>query len=367
MLNNNIKKIILSGGGTGGSVTPLLAIAEIIKSKDGYANTEFFWLGTKTGPERELVQSSGIAFKAICSGKWRRYWSPANFADIFRIKIAFFQALYIIIRQKPALILSAGSFASVPVVWAAWLARVPVLIFQLDVRPGLANRLMAPFAKKVLTVFEKSLADYGAKALLLGNPVRKEFKQVKISKREAMQKIGLRQTSPVVLVIGGGTGASAINNLIIENLDELTKFCQILHITGKGKASFAMARAMEYNISYKYFEFLDAFGVIKTFAAADVIISRAGMGVLTELCFIGKPAILIPMPNSHQEENAAVFQKAQAALVMNQDEISGADLIKNIKLILSDEALRKRLKNNIKAVINTECEEKIFEAIRGII
>ncbi|HAM88980.1 MAG: UDP-diphospho-muramoylpentapeptide beta-N- acetylglucosaminyltransferase [Candidatus Falkowbacteria bacterium GW2011_GWC2_38_22] len=369
MMSNQIsKKIILTGGGTGGSVTPLLAISEILGNiQYSIFNIQYLWIGTKTGIERQMAESAGIEYRAIFSGKLRRYWSWQNVVDIFKIKIAFFQSLFILINEKPDLIISAGSFVSVPLVWAAWILRIPVLIQQLDVRPGLANKLMAPFAKKVMVTFEKSLTDYGDKAVLVGNPIRKEFTSVKISKREAMQKIGLRDNKPVVLVMGGGTGAGAINELVIKSIDSLTKVCQILHITGKGKAGLPMMRAMETNIYYKYFEFLDVFGLIKNYSAADIIISRAGIGSLTELSYVAKPTIIIPMPDSHQEDNSAVFAKADAAIVLNQNELTGEILLNNIKMILNDEILRNRLKNNIKTVIKTDCEEKIVEIISKLL
>ncbi|MCK5509964.1 undecaprenyldiphospho-muramoylpentapeptide beta-N-acetylglucosaminyltransferase [Candidatus Parcubacteria bacterium] len=366
--NKNVK-IMLSGGGTGGSVTPLLAMVDLLKREQGSKSIkrllepEFLWIGTKDGPERQLVESSGIRFMSIPAGKLRRYLSLQNVLDFFQIYLGFWQSFFIILKEKPNLIISAGSFVSAPLAWAAWVLRVPVLIHQLDARPGLANKLMAPFAKTISVTFKKSLADYGKKAVLTGNPIRKEFIENKISKREAVQKIGMRTDKPILLVMGGGTGAGAINDLILENIDKLTRVCQILHITGKNKSSKKMAEAMEKNPGYKFFEFLDAFGLIKVFASADIIISRAGMGTLTELSYVAKPTILIPMPDSHQEENAEIFFKEEAAIVLNQKGLNGDILLKNIKKILKDENLRNKLKNNIKKVIKTECENKIIDVI----
>ncbi|MCK4539590.1 undecaprenyldiphospho-muramoylpentapeptide beta-N-acetylglucosaminyltransferase [Candidatus Parcubacteria bacterium] len=368
MINKKVK-IILSGGGTGGSVTPLLAMVDLLKRGkfERHTEIEFLWIGTKDGQERQLVNSSGIRFMSIPAGKLRRYLSLQNFLDFFQIYLGFWQSCYIILKEKPNLIISAGSFVSVPLAWAAWFLRVPVLIHQLDARPGLANKLMAPFAKTISVIFKKSLADFGKKAVLTGNLIRKEFIENKISKREAAQKIGMRTDKPILLVIGGGTGAGAINDFILENISSLTKFCQILHITGKGKSNKKMEEIMEKNSGYKFFEFLDAFGLIKAFAAADIIISRAGMGTLTELSYIAKPAIIIPMPNSHQEENAEIFSKEEAAVVLNQKELDGEVLLNNIKKILKDEELRNKLKNNIKKIINTECGDEIFNIVKGLI
>ena len=170
-MDNQIKpyKILLTGGGTGGSVAPLLAIAESLTMQD------FLWLGTKSGPERKMVEEAGIKFKAISGGKLRRYFSFKNLGDIFKIKLGFFQSLFIMLKWRPNLVMSAGSFISVPVVYAAWLLRVPALIHQQDVKAGLANKLMAPFSKVITVAFEKSLADYGKKAIWIGNPVRQSL------------------------------------------------------------------------------------------------------------------------------------------------------------------------------------------------
>ena len=176
MLSQNKKfvKIILTGGGTGGSVAPLLGVAEMLQRRDAKscvstdAGYEFLWIGTKHGPERAMVEREKIEFIAIPSGKMRRYASFKNFIDPFFILAGFFKSLYIILKWKPDFVMSAGSFVSVPVIWAAWLLRVPSLVHQQDARPGLANVLMAPFAGVITVTFEKSLMDYGKKAVWIG-------------------------------------------------------------------------------------------------------------------------------------------------------------------------------------------------------
>ena len=156
MQNNKIKKIILSGGGTAGSVTPLLAIVDEFR-KEKLDNYEFLWIGTKNGPEKKLVEDAKIKFIKINSGKLRRYFSFRNFSDIFLMIIGFFQSLIVLIKYKPNLMISAGGFVSVPVALASWILRIPILIHQQDARPGLANKIMAFFAKKITVTFEKSL------------------------------------------------------------------------------------------------------------------------------------------------------------------------------------------------------------------
>ncbi|MCK4553917.1 UDP-N-acetylglucosamine--N-acetylmuramyl-(pentapeptide) pyrophosphoryl-undecaprenol N-acetylglucosamine transferase [Candidatus Parcubacteria bacterium] len=372
MLTYNKKnvKILLTGGGTGGSVAPLLAVVEELCEKGakppigGLAPCDFLWLGTKCGHEKQMVENARIKFKPIFSGKFRRYFSLRNFIDPFFILAGFFQAFFIILKWKPDLVMSAGSFVSVPVVWAAWLLRVPVLIHQQDARPGLANKLMAPFASVITVTFEKSLKDYGKKAIWIGNFIRNEFINYKINKREARQKLNLNNEKPAVLIIGGGTGAVVINKLVEQSLNELIKFCQIIHITGKGKGGLNIANKCK---NYHPFEFMHIDGLIKAFTASDAVISRCGMGVLTELSYLAKPAILISMPDSHQEENAEIFKEKGAAIVLDQKKLTGEILVDNIRKLLGDKILRDKLSENISHVIKRGANEEIREIINDIL
>ena len=347
-------RVFLTGGGTGGSVSPLLAVKEELDKK-GH-NLEYFWIGGKEGVEKEMVEALNkeekqVQYKSIPSGKWRRYFSLRNFFDLFKIFAGFFKSLFLILRYRPKLVLSAGSFVSVPVVWAAWLFRRPVLIHQQDVRPGLANRLMAPFARVVTTAFEKSKKDYGKKAKCVGNPIRMSLNS---DKKESYFQI--KKEFPLVLVVGGGTGAQFLNELVETNLEELTKFAQIIHVTGKGKAS------REIREHYSAFEFLSHDLMLEALEKADLVISRSGLGFLTELSYFSKPAILIPMPDSHQEDNAQVFQEKKAALVLKQKEISSKNFISSVRKILEDKELKTKLSERVKKVIkigNAEIAEII--------
>lgn len=361
LLTNNKKqfKICLSGGGTGGSVAPLLAIYDELKNDNKY---EFIWVGTKNGIEREMLKNKKIKYFGIYSGKLRRYFSWQNIIDLLKINIGFFESIYLLLKEKPDALISAGSFASVPLVWAGWILRMPIVIHQQDAQAGLANKLMAPFAKIITVTFEKSLKKFGERAVWIGNPIRKELFDVKITKSEAYSKLGLHKEKPVLLVLGGGTGALAINEFIEKNLDELTKFCQIIHITGKEKKLVNSE-----NINYFSFEFLDTFGLIKVFTAADIIISRCGMGVLTELAYLGKPAILIPMPDSHQEKNAEIFAQKNAAIVLNQKKITNEDFTASIKNLFSDKNLQDKLSKNIQKVIKKGANEELAKIIKSII
>ncbi len=356
--NSKKVKVILSGGGTGGSVAPLLAIAQELKKNYDF---NFLWVGTKNGPEQNMAKEAGIYFQAINSGKLRRYFSWENFLDIFRIFLGFLESLYLIFKYKPDLILSAGAFVSVPLAYAAWILRVPIIIHQQDVRPGLANKLMAPVARVVTVAFEKSLKDYGKRAVWVGNPVRESLK-LDISQEEARDRLGLKKDMLTCLIMGGGTGALVLNKLVLESLNEITRFCQIIHITGRGK----MFNLEKYN-NYYAFEFLGESELALAYCSADLVISRCGMGALTELSFLAKSTILIPMPDSHQEDNARIFAKARAAIVLDQKTLNSEEFVLNIKKILENKRLRQDLSNNISRVIKRGSSREIAKIACNIL
>lgn len=358
-------KIIFAGGGTAGSVAPLLGILEELQRQQ--KEYDYLWLGTKEGVEEQMVLAEKIAFKPIISAKFRRYFSWRNIIDLFKLKLAFWQSYFILRKEKPNLIVCAGSYVGVPVVWAAWLQRVPVLIHQQDVRPGLANRLMALFAKTITVTFAKSLNDYGDKAVWVGNSIRREFKDVKITPREARQKFGLTGSSKVVFIMGGGTGAKAINDLVDDSLVELTKFCQVLHIVGKDKMSKLAKEHQMSNPNYRVFEFIDSFGIIKAYSAASIVVSRCGMATLTELAWLGKPSILIPLPCSHQEDNARIFAAAKAAIVLDQRNLSSVNFVNNIRELLNNEVLQRNFSDEIQAIIKPDGNLLIAEEIQKLI
>jgi len=351
-MENKVKKIILAGGGTAGSVSPLLAIFEDLKSSDSF---EFLFVGTKKGIEKQMVKDAAIPYRVIMAGKLRRYFDWHNFFDIIKIKIAFWQSFFLILKFKPDLIISAGSFVAVPVVWAGWFLRVPVIVHQMDIRPGLANKLMAPFARVVTTTFEKSLSDYGKKAVWTGNPTRQL--KIKNEKLKILEKFNLQNNLPVVFIVGGGTGAEGINKLVDESFDNLIAFCQIIHSTGKGKM---IAKRHE---NYHPYEFLNAEEMASALHVADVVISRAGLGALTEISAVAKPAIVIPMPDSHQEDNAALLVEKKAAVVLNQKTLTADEFVVNIRELLKNEELKSKLSLNVNGLMKDGANEEMRKLI----
>jgi UDP-N-acetylglucosamine--N-acetylmuramyl-(pentapeptide) pyrophosphoryl-undecaprenol N-acetylglucosamine transferase len=353
------RKILFSGGGTAGSVTPLLAIIEELRQIEG-TEFEFLWLGTKSGIEREMVSGLGLGYHAVPAGKFRRYFSLSNIIDPFFIIAGFFRSLSIIYKWRPNLVISAGAFISVPVIWAAWFLRIPILIHQQDARPGLANRLMAPFARVITVALEKSLKDYGPKAFWTGNPVREKIKNINSKIKDTASEENIL---PTVLVVGGGTGAAAINNLVAEAAADLLKFCQVILVAGKTKIS-----NFDFNISnLKVHDFLDSEQMAEALGEADIVVSRCGMNFLTELSYLGKPAIIIPIPGTHQEDNAEIFYRAKAALVLDQNDLTPEKFVLAVKKLVYDENLRRALGNNIWRLMKSDANKNLIEVVRKYI
>ncbi len=355
-------RILLVGGGSGGPVAPLLAVAEQIKRD--HPKAEFLLVGTRTGPERQMAGQANIPFVAIVAGKWRRYFSLANFLTPFFVVAGFFSALKIISNFKPDCVFGAGSFVQVPVVWAARLRGVPVVLHQQDILPGLSNRICQYAAKKITVTFEGSLTDFSsglglfyeknkAKIVLTGNPFRRELAGA--TKEQGQSFFRLKNDLPALLVLGGGTGALFLNELVEKSLPELCRVVQVIHSTGRQKGL-----ALKHE-NYRGFEFIS--DMAKAYAAADIVLCRAGLSTITELSNLGKVAIVVPMPDSHQELNAFLLYRQQAAIVLDQNELTSGGLIKVIRRLLFEHQLQQELKKNIAGVMPKNSAQKIADII----
>lgn len=312
-MRNKRKKIILVGGGTLGSVSPLLAVASKYEA-------DYVFVGTADGPEKNFVAEKEMPYRAIRSGKLRRYFSWKNFSDLINIKIAFWQSIKIIIQEKPDIILTAGSFVAVPFVWAAWFLRVPSIVHQQDLIPGLANKLMAPFAKKITLTFSEEKKFFNRKKVVLtGNPVRHIRRTIK--------------EKPSILITGGGLGARGMNHFVVKFIPKLSEKYKINHILGNENWD----QRVVWDDYHPYRFVTDEMPYL--LSQADIIISRSGMSLITEAASLHKALILIPMPNSHQVKNAEFFAKHNAAIMVNQ----GSDKIMERyldKLMVSDELIK---------------------------
>ncbi|MEI6627538.1 MAG: UDP-N-acetylglucosamine--N-acetylmuramyl-(pentapeptide) pyrophosphoryl-undecaprenol N-acetylglucosamine transferase, partial [bacterium] len=333
----------------------LIAVQEYIKKQ--FPNIKFLFVGTYSGPEKQAVESYKIVFKAIASGRLRRYFSWRNITDPFLVIWGFLQSLVILIKFKPSVVMIAGAFVGVPVAWAAWLLGIPVVIHQQDILPGLANKLMQRVAKRITVSFDISLNDYlQSKVVLTGNPVREEFLSCDL--QHSRDFFNLKSDLPVLLVLGGGTGAQIINESIVKALAELLQFCQVIHITGKGKAIRVEAE------NYHQFEFL-SHEMPDALCAADVVVSRAGLSTLTELIAMAKPTILVPIPG-HQEDNALFFQKNNAVTSISQDAFNSELIISLVKDIMFDKARKDNLSRNISKMMEVGGAEKVAAILLSV-
>ena len=346
---NAAVRAVFTGGGTLGSVTPLLAVYQELRRQR--PDAECLWLSTLSGPEHGLIERYGIRRVGIPSGKLRRYWSWSNVTDGWNVVRGFFAARKILREFRPTVVLTAGGYVGVPVVRAAVRLHCPVLLHQPDVELGLANRLSIKSASIITVSFAESLRSVPKqKTVLTGNPIRADLLG---GLREAgLVKLKLNPDLPTLLVMGGSTGAAWINELLAETLERLLEFCQVIHITG-GRAELNIS-----NPRYKPFAFVDQ-ELRDYYAAADLVISRAGASALAELTALRKPAILIPMPNSPQEQNAAVYFKANAALVVQQDQLDAASFVQAVEELLKDPSQLQSLGRTIAKMMPLDAAQRI--------
>ena len=225
-------KVLFAGGGTMGSVSPLIGIYEELKQKD--PSLEVLWLGTKTGPEKGFLANYQIPFKPIISGKLRQYFSLANIFTPFLVILGILQSLFILRKFKPAVVLTAGSFIAVPVFYAAWLQGIPRFVHQQDLEIGLANKIMAKKATAITVTFGDSLKNFNfRKTFHISNPVRGEI--FSGTRQRALEFFKLDPNLKTILILGGGTGAQIINQMVLETIGKLTENFQVVHLTGQGK------------------------------------------------------------------------------------------------------------------------------------
>lgn len=314
------KRIVLTGGGSAGHVTPNLALAPLLMD----AGWEIHYIGTHTGIERGLVEAyPGIAYHAIHAGKLRRYFDMKNVTDIFRTAAGVGEAMGIIRKIKPAVLFSKGGFVSVPVLAAAWMLRVPTVSHESDMTPGLATRLSMRFAGTVCVTFPETLAHTGQKGKLTGTPLRQSLYQGDAARGRAA--CGFSRPLPVLLAMGGSLGAAAINDALREALDALLPRFNIIHLCGKGNSDSALAGREGYcQLDYATDTMADLL------AAADLVVTRAGANSLVELQALNKPMLLIPLPLSasrgDQLQNAASYQKRGLAHVLEQEKLTPGTL-----------------------------------------
>ena len=311
-----MKKIVLTGGGTAGHVTPNIALLPALK-ESGY---EVTYMGSYDGIEKKLIADFNIPYVGISTGKFRRYLDPKNLTDPFRVIKGFSEARKFLKQYKPDVVFSKGGFVGVPVVRAAASLGIPCVIHESDMTPGLANKLCIPVAKKVCCNFPETLKLLPEeKAVLTGTPIRVELSQG--NKLAGLDMCGFSANKPVIMVIGGSLGAASVNKAVRETLPLLSEAFQIVHLCGKGKIDNLYLSTP----GYKQFEYIKA-ELKDLFAMADIVISRAGANAICELLALKKPNILIPLPaassRGDQLLNAASFESQGFSIVINEDDLT---------------------------------------------
>ena len=355
-----MKRIILTGGGTAGHVTPNIALIPRLREL-GY---DIQYIGSYNGIEKDLIEPFGIPYHGISSGKLRRYFSVQNFTDPFRVVKGFGEARKLIKDLKPDVIFSKGGFVSVPVVLAGKRCKVPVIIHESDMTPGLANKIAIPSASKVCCNFPETLGSLPeGKAVLTGSPIRQEL--LSGNKIAALDLCGFTADKPVILVIGGSLGSVVVNNAVRQSLPELLKDFQIIHLCGKGKVDDSLKDTK----GYCQFEYIKS-ELRDIFALADIVISRAGANAICELLALRKPNLLIPLSakasRGDQILNARSFERQGFSMVLEEEELSEETLVSSVHTLYENrgtfiDAMRDSGQHNsIDTIINL-----IEEAVSG--
>ncbi len=319
-----MKRIVLTGGGTAGHVTPNLALLPFLKE----AGFEITYMGSYDGIEKRLVEDFDIPYVGIATGKFRRYFDLKNLTDPFRVIKGYGEARKFLKEWKPDVVFSKGGFVSVPVVRAAASLRIPCIIHESDMTPGLANKLCLPVATKICCNFPETAEKLPKeKAVLTGTPIREELAQG--NKLTGLNMCGFTANKPVIMVIGGSLGAANVNKAVRDALPQLLEKYQVVHLCGKDKLDNLLLTTP----GYKQFEYLKA-ELKDIFAMADIVISRAGANAICELLALHKPNILIPLPASSsrgdQLLNAASFEAQGFSIVIQEEDITTALLTEKV-------------------------------------
>jgi len=366
-------KILLAGGGTGGHFYPLMAVADALVAVAGQekiAKLDLVFMSDSEYDKQILLQK-GIRFKKVYAGKIRRYFSLLNILDMFRVGLGVLKALGSIYTDFPDVIFSKGGYASFPVVFAARIFGIPVVIHESDAVPGKVNKWAGKFAKRVAISFNEAAQYFPReKTALTGNPVRSELcNPAKVGSREFF---GLEENVPVLMVIGGSQGAVTINENILNVLPGLVKKCQIIHQTGKNNIAEVKSRAgvilekVPEKARYHVFDFLDLAQLRAAYGAADLVVSRASGGAIFEIAVSGLPSILIPLPKAaqdHQRKNAYAFASLGACDVIEEKNLSPHVLQSEIEKLLNDKEKTAKMSEAAKKFSKPDAAEKIAREI----
>lgn len=345
-----MKRIVLTGGGTAGHVTPNIALLPSL-IKEGY---EVHYIGSYDGIERKLIEELNIPYYGISSGKLRRYFDPKNFSDPLKVIKGYSEARKLMKKIKPDVVFSKGGFVTVPVVLAAKRHHIPTIIHESDITPGLANKICIPSAKRVCANFPETVSYLPAgKAVLTGTPIRKEL--FSGNKIHGLNFCGFTRNKPVVLVVGGSTGSVKVNEAVRSILPKLLEKYQVIHLCGKDKldTSINLPGYVQYEyIKNELSDILDA---------ADIVISRAGANAICELLALRKPNILIPLSaassRGDQILNAESFEKQGYSYVLKEESLTDAKLLEAVENVYTNK--QRYIDNMSKSKLNDSIESII--------
>ena len=346
-------KILFTGGGTGGHLFPIVAIAREIKRLSDDPKIQLHYLGPNDKKNLFLLSQEQIKTHSIVSGKLRRYFSFQNIVDIlFKIPAGFVQSFFILLFMQPRLVFSKGGSGALSVVLAARILGIPVFLHESDTVPGLSNRVTSGFAKKIFSSFPRTEYFDPGKTMVTGNPILKELSEG--NEKAAQEVFNLTMEKPVVLFLGGSQGAQPINDFILRILNELVKNYEVIHVCGKKnytqtqqEAKVILDKGLEKY--YHLWEFLDEIPLKHALKVASLIVSRAGSGSIFEIAALGKPSILIPLPSSaqnHQSKNAYEYYHAGATLVIEQDNLTPNFFLSKLDYFISNPQELEEMKNN---------------------
>jgi len=351
-----LKRIVLTGGGTAGHVTPHMAILPHLL-REGY---DVHYIGTENGIERKMMSIPGVTYHAVKSGKLRRYFDWQNFIDPFRVIAGAFQSARLMGTLKPDVCFSKGGFVSVPVVVGAWLHRVPVLCHESDLTPGLANKICARFAKKIATTFPECADALGKKGVCTGTPMRPEL--FSGSREKGLRFTGLSGAKPILLMMGGSIGAQKVNEALRGALPRLLERMDVIHLTGKGN----LEESLNGLPGYRQFEFLSE-ELPDVLACADLVLSRAGSNAICEFQALKKPMLLVPYPKGasrgDQILNAESFRQRGLCHVLAQENMTPDTLY---DAILDLEKDQDQLVRNLTQAPPADGTRKVLDMIHEI-
>jgi len=363
--------VVIAGGGTGGHTSPGLAVATLLRER----SKTCAWIGSRFGIEAQRVPPTGIPYVAISTGKLRRYWAWQNVADlVVNVPAGMLGAIRALRALRPRVVFGTGGFVALPVVFGAALLRVPVVLHEQTAVPGLANRICARFARRIAVTFPDRDGKFPAsRVVVTGNPLRPELRQG--SRSSIIAQFQLDPAVPLVYVTGGAQGAHRINRVVGEALAQLTEHAQIIHQCGDNPTTgdrrwleerrMALPPALARRYTVVPYVGAELAGI---YAAAALVVARAGAGTVNECCQLGVPALYIPLPGTRgdeQTENARIVERVGGAVVLPQSMLTAVRLVEDIRRLLADPARLKQMGEHARTLAVPDAADRIVAVLSG--